>query len=186
MTLAEPTVPPTAPSFGQRIVGALTLSPRIFSAIEHDPHALWQAALVVCCAGAARGAGVYGTEGVEGLVGSTAVGVFLWLVGGTLVWAIGVYSLKGKAAWLEVLRTIGFATAPLLLLALRAFGIAPLDTPLWIVGHVWAMASLTIATREALDVDTSRALAACILALSVGLFVLATVGPLVISWGAFD
>ncbi len=184
MTASDSTAP--AASFGGRFLGALMLSRPAFAEIEHDPRSLWQATLVVIAAGAARGIGVYGTEGNAGLIGSVSVGLVLWIVGSVLVWAIGVHALKGTSNVPELLRTLGFGTAPLLLLAVRGLGVMPLDTPLWFVGHTWAIASLTVAAREALDLDTSKALAACILALAAGLALLALLGSTVMKWGAFD
>ena len=46
--------------------------------------------------------------------------------------------------------------------------------------------ALAIATREALDVSTSKALGICVLALAVGFAVIALMGLLVVEWGAFD
>jgi hypothetical protein len=164
----------------------MRLAGSAFENVENDPHAIWQAIVLVLAAGLARGAGAYATEGVAGLVGSTVVAVVLWLVAGLLIWGVGVKRFGCTSDYPEVLRTLGFAATPLLVLALGAFDLGPLRTPLWVGAHAWATLALTVATREALDVSMSKALAVCLLALAVGFAVLALIGMIFVEWGAFD
>jgi hypothetical protein len=114
------------------------------------------------------------------------VGLATWLLAGTLIRTIGVRLFACSASLPEVLRSLGFATAPLLLLALGALPLGPARDWLWVGTHIWATLALGIATREALDIDTRRALAVCVLALAVGFAALALMGMLVGKWGAFD
>ncbi|MBW2267385.1 MAG: YIP1 family protein [Deltaproteobacteria bacterium] len=183
MTSAET---PVHVSFPRRIGGALGLAPEVFRDIERDPRALVQAAAVVVAAGAARGIGAFSDEGRAGLVGSAVVAVATWLLAGTLIWLVGVKRFACRSELPEVLRTLGFAAAPLLLLALGALPLGPAHPWLWVGAHVWATLALAVATREALDVGVHRALAVCVLALAVGFALLALMGVLVAKWGAFD
>jgi hypothetical protein len=173
-------------SFARRILGVLRLAAATFADIERDPRALVQAACLVIAAGAARGVGAFADEGITGLIGSAAVGLTTWLVAGGVIWAIGVKCFAARATLAEVMRSIGFATAPLLLLALGALPLGAAHDWLWAVTHVWATLAMTIATREALGLDTRRALAVCVLALAAGFAALALMGMLVSKWGAFD
>jgi hypothetical protein len=60
----------------------------------------------------------------------------------------------------ELLRTIGFATAPG---CLRVLGVLPgVTIPVFAVTAVWMLAAMVVAVRQALDYDsTARALAVC-------------------------
>jgi hypothetical protein len=73
----------------------------------------------------------------------------------------------------ELLRTIGFASAPG---CLRVLGVLPgVAIPVFAVTYIWMLATMVVAVRQALDYDsTARAIAVCIVgwALAVGLAVL--------------
>ena len=60
----------------------------------------------------------------------------------------------------ELLRTIGFATAPGIL---RIFGLVPgLGVPMVVISAVWMLAAMIVAVRQALDfTSTGRAVAVC-------------------------
>ena len=62
----------------------------------------------------------------------------------------------------ELLRTIGFASAPGIL---RIFGILPgVTLPAFAISAVWMLAAMIVAVRQALDyTTTARAIAVCIL-----------------------
>ena len=186
MTSAETPIHTSHQSFARRFAGALRLAPGTFEDIERDPRALAQAVAVVTLAGAARGVGAFATEGVPGRIGSVAVGLTTWLIAGVLIWAIGAKRFDCSSTLPEVLRTIGFATAPLVLLALGALQLGSAREWLWVGAHAWATLALAIAAREALNVSTRHALVVCVLALAVGFAVLALMGMLVGKWGAFD
>lgn len=186
MASTEPTIHRSHESFAHRVGGALRLAPETFKDIERDPRALAQAAALVSMAGVARGVGAFAEEGVTGLIGSAALGLVTWLIAGALIWTIGVRLFACSSSFPEVIRTLGFATAPLLLLALGALPLGPAREWLWLGAHIWATLALGIATREALDIGTRRALVVCVLALAVGFAVLALMGVLIGKWGAFD
>lgn len=186
MTTADSSGAAPRTSFAQRIAGSFLLNSRVFEDIERDPSALIQATLVVVAAGMARGIGAFGTEGMAGLIGSPAVGVATWLVAGSIIWAVGVKRFGCSSDLPELLRTLGFAAAPLLLLALGALPLGEAHSSLWIAAHSWAAIALVVAVREALDVSTRGALAACVFAIAVGFVLLALLGLFVAEWGAFD
>jgi hypothetical protein len=167
-------------------MGALRLAPMTYRDIERDPRALLQAAGLVSVAGAARGLGAIEHEGVVGLVGSIAVGLVTWLGAGGLIWMIGDRRFSRSSTFAEVMRTVGFAAAPLLVLALRALPLGAADSLIWIGAHAWATLALATAAREALDINTGQALVVCLLSLIAGFALLVVVGMLVGHWGAFD
>ena len=74
----------------------------------------------------------------------------------------------------ELLRTIGFAAAPGLLLVL---GVLPgLAVPIFVMASLWMLAAMIVAVRQALDYDTTiHAVAVCLFGwgLAVSLVVIA-------------
>ena len=184
--VGDPATQPAAKSFGSRVASALALRGEAFRDVEHHPEALLQSAALVGVAGLARGVGAFASEGMVGLVGSVLVALAVWACAAVLIWGIGVKRFGYTADFPEVLRTIGFAAAPLLFLVLGALPLGVAGTVLWVGCHAWATAALAVAVREALDVTSARALMVCLLALAVTLGVLFVMGILVVEWGAFD
>ena len=86
------------------------------------------------------------------------IGYYLWAY---LTYYIGVNLFGGTADVGEMLRTIGFAHTP------RVLGIVGFIPCLgWIIsfiGSVWALVASVIAVRQALDFDTGKAIATCII-----------------------
>ena len=162
----------------QRFLGAWLLDARAFRSARNDPGALVPAALVVLLVGVARGIGAAPEEGSFGVVASPVVSLVFWAVGSVLVWGIATRRFGVTARYVEVLRTLGFASAPLWLLALRAFAPGAPGTGIWLLAHGWSLLALGVATREALRVSQNRALVVLALALAVTLGVLLIMGSL--------
>ena len=172
-------------SFLRRVQGALLLEGSIYEEIENDRRAMPWAAAVVVIAGAARGVSAQAPSTMQEVVGSALSGVCMWLVAALLVWGIGVKRTGYTSNYPELLRTIGFAAAPLLLLLLRLIPMGPADQLVWVVAHVWALLSLIVAMREALDVSDSAATLVCLLSLATAAAVVAGVGAVLISLPSF-
>jgi len=162
--------------FFRRVAGVLRLDPRSFDEVEADPAAFWQAAAIVLVAGVARGVASLASEGGPGLFGGVAGAIVLWLVATSLLTGVGARWVHGTTDFHEVLRTLGFAAAPLWLLAPAFFlqGSAYLGVAVFV--HAWAIAAAVIAVRQALDVTTARALAACGIALALAIALLLLLG----------
>jgi hypothetical protein len=176
-------------SFGARFLGALKLDGNTFEAVERDLHALPQAAAVVVLGGLARGIGEVSSEPgsariwVE-LIGSPLVGVIVWLVAATLIWGIGVRRFGYTSDYPELLRTLGFAAAPLVILVLTALPGGFVGSLIWVLAHGWATLALVVATRAALDVPSAQALFVCVLALAATLGALFVAGLLLVGGAA--
>ena len=104
--------PAPARSFGERLYGTLKLDPEAFTEIEHDPSSLGQAAIVVTVAAAAAGLGNTLAETGEAVALAIIGNLFAWAISTAIIWLIGVVWLKYESDYPELLRTIGFATAP--------------------------------------------------------------------------
>ena len=162
----------------ERIVGVFRLSAPVFEQIEHDRTATGQAALVVAGVALLLGLG----SGFTAVTGSgtfvqTFISTFLWAFIGWVLWSgvsyfVGTTFFAGRADMGEMLRVIGFASAPL------ALGIIPCIGGL--VGSLWAVAAGFVAIRQGLDLDNLRAL----LTVVIG-FVLYLIGYLLLLAGGF-
>jgi hypothetical protein len=179
MSETPPAAPPGAPpvgasiepssrghSFTERLLGALQLDPEIYGEVEHDQEALPQALGVVALAALCAGIGGVGA-GSGALMAGVLGAVLGWLVSAAVVWLVGVRMLDHTSSYQELLRTIGFAQAPQLLLVLAAIPV--LGGLLRIAVFVWGLAAYVVAVREALDVETGRAVLVCILAWGMAL-----------------
>jgi hypothetical protein len=146
----------TRSSFFQRLFGAATFRINIYEEVEHDPSATGQAAGVVGLVAFAAAVGSLDT-GIYGLIAGV-IGAYLgWALWSGTCYLVGVQLFEGTADWGELLRTIGFAQAPGILLALRILPGAGL--PLYLLVQAWMIGTVLVAIRQALDFSTGRALA---------------------------
>jgi hypothetical protein len=139
----------------RRIMGVFRLDPLIFEEIEHDRTATGQAALVVTVVALLSAIGVSIFAARTGGFLETFLGTLLWAFVGWFVWAgitywLGTRLFAGQADYGEMLRVIGFSTAPL------ALGIIPCIGG--IVGVIWAAVAAFVAVRQGLDLDGGRAM----------------------------
>lgn len=162
------------PQFLMRFIGVLVLDASAFENIEADRRSAMQSVVVVLAACAAGGFGAigFGLVGVSGFVTGAIVSLGAWLVWAAAIVALGTHALaerQTRSNLTELLRVLGFATAPGLFLALAAM---PVSASLVLVVVIpWMIAAAVIAVRQALDYrSTARAVAVCAgaAALSVG------------------
>jgi hypothetical protein len=148
-----------------RIIRAAKLDAQLYEEVEADREATGQAMAVVVMSAVAAGIGSLGSGGLLGIVGGTILALVGWLIWAFLTYFIGTRLLpepQTKADYGELLRTIGFASAPGLL---RVFGVVPGLAPLvFLVAGIWMLVAMVIAVRQALDyTSTSRAVGVCLI-----------------------
>lgn len=165
-------------SFGRRLLGALRLDAAVYEEVEHDPGAIPQAAAVIGLAAVAQALGSWSTLGPPGLVAFLVAGFLGWLVSTAIVWAIGAKAFGHTTDFPELLRTLGFASAPYLGAALGILPLGPLRAVLWLVVAVLVLVAFVIAVRQALDVGTGRAVLVCVLAVAANVLLAALLGGL--------
>lgn len=151
-------------SFVERLVGAGMLSPATYEEVEHDRAATPQAALVVILAAVAAAVGASG-HGDEAVVREVLRALLQWLAWSGITYLIGTRVFRGTATPGEVLRTIGFAQTPGIFMALA--GIPYLGRLVSLVVGVWTLVAVIVATRQALDVSTGKAVLTALLGLAV-------------------
>lgn len=149
-------VTPTPTRFARRLVGAATFNVPIYEEVEHDRTATKQAAGVVgLVAVSAAVGGVF--EGPSGLVAGVLGAYLGWALWSGTCYLVGVQLFEGTADWGELLRTVGFAQAPGVLLALRL--IPAVGGAFDAAVSIWMIGTVLVAIRQALDFTTGRALA---------------------------
>lgn len=153
-------------SFTDRMIGAAKLDPDTYEEVEHDASAMGQAVGVILLSSVAAGIGSiqFMDLGTALLVGSIAA-LLGWIVWAFLTWIIGTKLLPEKdteADMGQMLRTIGFASAPGLL---RVTGVIPgIGGLLVLACNVWMLVAMVVAVRQALDyTSTWRAVGVCVI-----------------------
>jgi hypothetical protein len=145
---------------------------------------------VVVLASLAAGVGARGAAGARPALQIFVLGAILsraaWAAFAALTFQVGTTLLpqaETRADPGELLRTLGFATAPGLLQAFAVF--SGLTIPIFVVAIAWTLAASVIAVRQALDYSTTRrAVAVCGLAALLALVIVAIFTAVVAAAGA--
>lgn len=151
---------PGTRSLTDRMIGAATLNIPTYEEVEHDTTATTQAAIVVGIVALATAIGSIG-DGVGGALAGIIGAYIGWLIWAGVTYLIGDKLLGGTATWGELLRTLGFAQSPGVLLIL---GIIPFLG--WIVRFfvwIWMLVAGVVAIRQALDFSTGKAILTAVL-----------------------
>ncbi|MDT7044115.1 YIP1 family protein [Candidatus Nitronereus thalassa] len=151
--------------FVNRMIRAAKLDPQVYEEVEADKSTLPQAMGVVVLSSVAGGIGFMEETGLGGLVFGTVLSLAGWYIWAFVTYLIGTKLLpepQTSADLGELLRTIGFSSAPGLI---RVFAIIPaLDLGITLVAAVWMLVAMVVAVRQALDYhSTYRAVGVCVL-----------------------
>jgi hypothetical protein len=153
-------------NYFRRLIGAAALDPSTYEEVETEPAATGQAFATVILSGLAAGIGAGGmAESVATVLFVAILAMLSWAVWAVITFEIGARLMRRvetRSDVGELLRALGFATAPGFLLV---FGIAPeMRLPVFVITALWLLASMTVAVRQALDFEsTARAVAVCAL-----------------------
>ncbi len=161
-------------SLVDRAIGAAMLQVPIYEEVEADTDATVQAAIVVGVVAVATAIGNW-RLGPMGLVSGILSAYVGWAVWSAVTYYVGTW-LGGKATWGEMLRTIGFAQAPGVLMAI---GIIPfLGGLVKLVVAIWMLVACIIAIRQALDFDnqTGKAVLTAVIGLVLYIIAAAIIG----------
>jgi hypothetical protein len=151
-------------NFKDRIIRAAKLDINLYEEVEADKGAMGQAMGLVVLSAVAAGIGSIGKAGAAGIVIGTITALISWYIWAYITYFIGTRIFpeqQTKADHGELLRTIGFSSAPGLL---RVLGIIPfLYGIIFFLTGIWMLIAMVIAVRQALDYkSTPRAIGVCI------------------------
>ena len=164
----------------ERMFRAAKLDAELYEEVEADRGATLQAMTVVVVASVAAGIGSLGSGSPLGIVTGTLVALIGWLIWAFITYFVGTRLLPEpdtKADYGELLRTIGFASAPGVI---RVLGIVPgLAGILFLIAGIWMLVAMVIAVRQALDyTSTLRAIGVCVIGWLVQVVIIMLAAPL--------
>ncbi len=150
--------------FIKRIIRAAKLDIELYEEVEADKSSMSQAFAVVVLSSIATGVSSIGQIGVSGIISTTISALISWFLMAYIIYFIGAKFFpepQTHADHGELLRTLGFASAPGLLMI---FGLIPgVIGILSLIVQVWMLSALVVAARQALDyTSTIRTLVVCI------------------------
>lgn len=152
-------------TYGYRLMRAALLDPGLYEEVERDRTAIIQAIATVLLSSLAAGVGAGGAHGSSlrtfALFSVTALAS--WILWAALIVHVGgrlMPEAETQTSLGELLRTIGFASAPGLLQAFAAF--QGVTLVVFVLAWLWMLAAMVVAVRQALDYRTTRhAVAVC-------------------------
>lgn len=160
-------------SFLQRLIGAAALDTAIYEEVEADPGATTQAFVVVVGSSLAAGIGLLGTgsQSLGAVAFFSVLALLSWAAWAVVTFEIGTRLLPDadtRSDVGELLRTLGFASAPGLL---RVLGVLPgVMMPVFVGTALWMLAAMVVAVRQALDYrSTGRAIGVCVVGWALSL-----------------
>ena len=137
-----------------RIFRAIKIDVELYEEVERDKSATIQAGLVVVLSSMAAGVGAL-QLGASNFLLAPIFSLISWYVWAYIIYFVGVKLFpekNTKSNHGELLRTIGFSSAPGLL---RVFGITPDLMAVTFIGSAfWMLACMVVAVKSALDYES--------------------------------
>ena len=147
-------------SIVDRMRDAALLNVATYEEVEHDNGATGQAAVVVIIVAVCSAIGAVWRGGPSIIIAPVSA-ILGWLLWSAITYVIGDKLLGGTATWGELLRTIGFAQSPGVLMI---FGVIPiLGGLVRVVVAIWLLVAGIVAIRQALDFSTGKAIVTALL-----------------------
>jgi hypothetical protein len=171
------------------MVRAARLETSLYNEVEADTSATSQALTVVVITALAGGIGAALGQALggrpAGIAGGLIGGIFAellgWLVWSYVMYFVGTRVFHGTATYGELLRTLGFANSPGVLLIFRFVPV--LGGLISLVVGIWRIIAGFIAVREALDLDTGTTVATVVVGIIAYLVVAAIIALILGAFG---
>ena len=149
--------------YTDRILRAAKLDKSLYEEVEKDQEAMGQALGVVLLSSIAAGIASIGKGGLGGIVIGTLLALISWYIWIMIIYFVGTRLLPEpgtKADFRDLFRTIGFASAPGILMVI---GIIPFFTlPILLAASLWMLACMVVAVRLSLNyTNILRAIGVC-------------------------
>jgi hypothetical protein len=146
-----------------RMIRAAMLDSQLYEEVEADKNSMKQAILVVVLSSLSAGVATIGHGGIIGLFFGTISALVGWYVWAYITYILGTKLFpepQTNADHGELLRTLGFASAPGVIRILGIF--PPLSVIVFPVADIWMLIATVIAVRQALDYKgTGKAVLVC-------------------------
>ena len=140
--------------FINRVFRAIKIDIDLYEEVEKDKSATIQAGIVVVLSSLAAGVGAL-QLGASNFLFAPILSLLSWYVWAYVIYFVGVKLFGGpntKSNHGELLRTIGFSSAPGLI---RVFGITPDLMAVTFIGSAfWMLACMVVAVKSALDYES--------------------------------
>lgn len=168
----------------ERIMRAIRLEPAFYREVAATPSLMTESFVIVLVTAVLSSVGVLSnTDSGQGLfafglqvMNNLVFGWFLWSV---VAYFVGSQFFGGHSSVEEMLRTLGYASAPRLL---GLFGFIPcIGWVFSLAGFILSLAAGVVAIREAMEFDTSKALVTALVGLA--LFIMASIVIFVVLGG---
>jgi hypothetical protein len=141
--------------FISRIIRACKLDVDLYEEVEADKSATLQAASVVVLSSLAAGVGAL-SLGASNFLMAPLISLVSWYIWAYLIYFIGAKLFPEPTTQTnhgELLRTIGFSSAPGLI---RIFGFTPELMSITFIGAgIWMLIAMVVAVRQALDYQST-------------------------------
>ena len=158
-----------------RMRGAAALDVATYEEVDTYLTATGQAAPVVASAAVAAAIGA-SRQGSGGVIATLLASLLGWALWAGVTYVVGTKLMDGTATWGELLRTLGFAQSPRILLVL---GIIPvLGRLVVLVVGIWTLVTGVVAIRQALDITTGKAIVTAVVSLIAIIVVTAVLGTI--------
>jgi hypothetical protein len=137
--------------FLNRLLRSMKIDPEVFNEVQKDKKATFSAAIVVILSSTAAGIGA-ASLGAGNFILAPLFSLISWFVWAYIVYFVGVKlfpDLKTKTTQFDLLRAIGFSSAPGII---RIFGFnESLMTVTFIGSAFWMLACMIVAVKETLN-----------------------------------
>jgi hypothetical protein len=146
-------------SLPNRMIRAARLESELYEEVEHDQSATGQAAIVVVIAAISSGIAGLLRDGIGAAIGGIIGALIGWVLWSAITYFVGktfFATAETQVDMGEMLRVLGFSTTPGVFNFLTFIPI--LGVLISLVIGIWQLIAGVIAVRQALDVDTGRAI----------------------------
>ena len=143
----------------QRAKDVMTFNTRTYEEITRDPSATPEAGIVVATVAIASGLG-WLLQGPGALIGGVVAMLLGWVLSAAIIYFVGtrITSTPHTSSSVErVMRIVGYAAVP---------NVFQFVTGIWLIGDIigsvlwlWTLATMIVAIKVALNMDTGRAVA---------------------------
>lgn len=147
-----------------RVSRMIKMDHTVYDEIAADENATTEAAVIVIVTALLSALGVLFVSNFRGFLGTLIAQIVVgWILWSAIVWVVGSKLFNGNGTFSNVLRVLGYVTAPLIL------GIIPVVGGL--VGGILSLVLAFFAIRETMDLTTEKTVLTIIIGWAINLII---------------